>query len=829
MSCFENSVRSGQRAAAQRQGVSIWLLSLMLILTTLLTTPGHAQGISDSIATATRGLTRNEGYVPFYWDEAAGRVLLEIPVFDSDVLYYVSAATGGGSVELGLDRGLMDSLVIHFQRSGSKVLVVEQNLRYRAVGGTAAQANNVELSFPTAVIAALPIVAIEGGRVLVDGSPLFLRDAAGIATRVRGEQGTLRFDPARSGFYPPRMKAFPENTEIETVSTFEVQNAGVPLRAVASDPGILTLRIHHSFLKAPEGFVMRQSDPRIGVSGGRGTRNQAAPFDQSTEIGFVNRWRLEKKDPNAALSEPVKPIIVYLDLAIPEPIRSAAREGLLWWNEAFEAAGFLNAIQVLDPTPDMDPMDARYAWMLWIDRDERGFSSGGGFTDPRTGEILAPKTRMDSHRIRTIANYWEAFMAATEGYTPGPNGYPVGQEEMVKVRYASLMAHEFGHSLGFGHNWISSRNERASVMEYPIPRVEVINGKLSVDNAYAQGIGEYDKFMVRYSYTPFAPHEEKAGLDAIIAEMREKGIMYVPGTDPRWSWYDDRESPVEYLEETIAGREIMLKQYGLDVLRPGEPIGALRDMRLWMVYMHHRWAIESAQRFIGGMYHNIVVKGEEHILPPTEIVPGSLQREILDLLMQSIAPGSLALPEELLKLLTPHPGDNIEDMANDYAFDPFRAARILAGLVIAPLLEDPAKATRMVALKARDPSTLGLDELVTTLLDNTWNAPMPNTPIEAGILRATQDLVLNSLMILGQSDEASSDVTNYVRVKLAELADDLEGRSARDPLTAAHYTQSARNIERYLEDPAAYKAQSSLLYWGDRPRSRWPGYPGPPL
>src|SRR5690606_23055902 len=116
------------------------------------------------------------------------------------------------------------------------------------------------------------------------------------------------------------------------------------------------------------------------------------------------------------------------------------------------------------------------------------------------------------------------------------------------------------------------------------------------------------------------------------------------------------------------GREIMLKQYGLDVLKPGEPIGALRDIRMWMVYLHHRWAIESAQRYIGGMYHNIVLKGEEQILPPTEIVPGALQREILDLLMQIIQPSNLSLPEELLTLLTPHPGYNLEDMTSDYAF-----------------------------------------------------------------------------------------------------------------------------------------------------------------
>src|SRR5690606_23773141 len=126
--------------------------------------------------------------------------------------------------------------------------------------------------------------------------------------------------------------------------------------------------------------------------------------------------------------------------------------------------------------------------------------------------------RMDSHRIRTIANYWEAYAAATEGYDTAGGRYPPGMEAMVTLRYASLTAHEFGHSLGFGHNFAASVDERSSVMDYPIPRVKVTDGKLDLSDAYARGIGAYDTFMVRYSYTPFAPGEEAAGLNQVIAE-----------------------------------------------------------------------------------------------------------------------------------------------------------------------------------------------------------------------------------------------------------------------------------------------------------------------
>lgn len=803
-----------------------WLYCAVAVVALLVARPAPAQSAADSIATATAGLEQHDGFIPFWWDAAKGQVLLQISQFDTDVLYFVSAATGGGSVELGLDRGLMDSKVIHFQRSGPKVLVVQQNLTYNAIGGTEAQARNVQDAFPTAVIAALPIVASDGDRLLVDGTPLFMRDAAGIAARAgRVNQGTLRYDVARSGFYPPRMKAFPENTEIETISTFEVQGAGDVVRAVAADATAMTFRIHHSFLKAPEGYVPRAGDPRIGV-GGRRMRNQANPFDDSTEMHWISRWRLEKKDPGAALSEPVKPIIVYLDLAIPEPIRSAAREGLLWWNDAFEAAGFINAIEVRDPTPDMDPMDARYAWMLWIDRDERGFSSGGGFSDPRTGEILSPKTRMDSHRIRTIASFWEAYVAATEGYDTAGGMYPPGMEELVTLRYASLTAHEFGHSLGFGHNFVASVDERASVLDYPVPRVKVVDGKIDLSEAYAEGIGAYDTFMVRYAYTEFAPEEEAAALDAVIADMRAAGIQFVPDTDPRWSWYDDRSTPTEFLRETMQAREILIAQYGPAILEDGEPLGSLRDMRMWMTYMHHRWAIEAAQKYVGGMYHNIVVKGET--LPPTEIVPAELQREVLALLMDTLTPENLALPEALLVNLTTHPGDNKEDLSTDYAFDQLRAARILAGLVVGPLL-DADRATRMVALAARDPGTVTLPELVQQLLDSTWGATPDQNPSLAALQRVTQSVVLDAMMTLGANTAASPDVRHYVLQQLTDLADTLNARRERDAMQRAHVLQSAQRITRYLEDPAANVPESVLLYWGDRPRSRWPDYPGPPL
>lgn len=812
-------------------------LTLLVLITAALAAPSiDAQQTPASGG----GLQRTDGFIPFYWDANSGRVLIEIPAPGEDILYYVSAASGAGSVELPFDRGILTSGVIRFERSGPRVLVVQQNLDYRAVGGSPAQVENVRDSFASSVLAALPLTAIEG-RTLADATPLFMRDAANIEGRLRtANQGAFRFDTAKSAFYPPRMKAFPQNTEIETIATFAADNPGLLINNVTPDGRAFTLRIHHSFLKAPEGYRPRPADPRIGV-GGVTFRDYARPFNEGTEVSWVGRWRLEKANPGGAISEPKTPIVFYLDLGIPEPVRTAMREGALLWNKAFEAAGFRNAVQVKDPTPDMDPMDIRYAWILWINRDERGFSSGGTYRDPRTGEILGSKTRMDSHRVRTIGNYWESYSPTTTGddcamflpvpdylleLTTQPSAMPAAERDMVLLRQRLLTAHELGHVMGFGHNFAASLNNRASVMEYPTPRVKVAGNNLDLTETFNGATGEYDAFMTRYAYTEFPPEKEKEGLEAIVKEMRAKGILYLPSTDPRWSWYDDRATPTEYLRETMAARRIMLDRYGPGILKTGDPIGDLRDMRLWMTYLHHRWAIEAGVRYLGGQYQNLVVKGEE--MRPTEIVPAPLQREVLGLLLSAVEPANLSLPEPLLVQLTPTPGTNLEDLSSDAAFDHLKAARILSAMVLEPLLEAD-RAARLVMFADRQSGAVTLPEVVQAMLTATWKAPRDADAKHRSLRRVTQRVALDSMMILGGSDDASPESRAYILDQLTLLARDIAAKTDDDPVTASHYRQAARDIERYLENPKANAPRSASAAWGGRPRSRFPLPPGPPL
>jgi hypothetical protein len=775
---------------------------------------------------------QDAAFMPVSIDAAKGRLLLTIPALDTDVLYFVGLATGGGSVELPFDRGIVDQGVIRFRRVGSKIVVEEQNLAFRSLTGDAAHKAGVSASFPSSVLASLSIESEAGGRIVVDASPLVLRDAAKVEqTLRRSNQGSYRYDASRSALHAPQTKAFPLNTEIETIATFNADNAGALVRGVAPEADHLTMRVHHSFLKAPTGYTPRLADPRIGVSTLR-FKDFSQPFSNGIDTEWVSRWRLEKKNPKAALSEPVTPITVYFDPAIPGPIRHAMKQGLLWWNKAYEAAGFKNAIVALDAPADMDPQDIRYNFMQWINRDERGFSSGGPYRDPRTGEILGAKVRMDSHRIRTVANYFDAYAGGLPGDGSGVTvadpslvsgefaAMPKGQRDMVLLRQALLTAHEYGHALGFGHNFASSLNDRASVMEYPTPRVKVVKGKLDLSDSFQSAIGAYDTMMVRYAYTPLA--DEAAGLDAIIADMRKQGLLYVPETDPRWTWYDDRATPAEGLGEALAARKIMLANYGPDtVLLPGEPMGELRNLRLWMAYLHHRYQVESAVKYIGGLYTDIKVKGESG--PATSPIPAKLQRDTLGLLLRTLSSTELALPEKLLADLTPDPGRNLEDLSDDPVFDQLRAARIAAALVVEPLLA-PDRAARMVGLQARGIDGVTLPELIDALMAASWNAKSG----DPALLRVVQKTVLDGLMILGASATTAPEARALALQTLGDLAKTLPAKPG-DTLGTAFNKQTAADIAAYLADPSGKAPKSVGVPWGKSPRSRAPQPPGPPL
>ena len=297
----------------------------------------------------------------------------------------------------------------------------------RASGGAPELQHSVEYSFPTSVLASLPVEAEQDGTLLVGATSLLVRDAFDLLSQLRRptravagalirEQSTRaaewRLDKDRSAIDLEHTAGFPLNTEMEALLTFATDSES---DLNQPDPHSLSVREHHSFVAAPApGYELLEQDPRVGFIN-ISFQDFSQPFNRPVTRYLVNRWRLQKKDANASLSEPVKPIVFYLDRAIPEPVRSAARRGALWWNAAFEQAGFRNALRIEDLPDAADPMDIRYPTIQWTNRSARGWSVGQSHVDPRTGEIMHALVQLDSHRMRTVNNYWQSTIPSGRG------------------------------------------------------------------------------------------------------------------------------------------------------------------------------------------------------------------------------------------------------------------------------------------------------------------------------------------------------------------------------------------------------------------------------
>jgi hypothetical protein len=770
-----------------------------------------------TIAERTQGLERHDGFVPFYWDARKGQLLLELVPSDAEFLYGESLATGVGILEVFLDRGQLGDLgLCRWQRVGPRVLLEQRQTRQRSGVADPARTQAIAESFPTAILASLPVAAEDAGRVLVDANELLLRDP-GIATVLKqAGQGEFRHDRERSTFHFERSGAFPRNTEIEVVLTYSAESPAREVVQVLPDGRTLTLRAHHSFLALPEpGYAPRELDPRVGFIPVP-FKDHTAPFTEPIERALAARWRLEKKDPKAALSEPVAPIVFHLDRGMPEPERSAVREAALWWNHAFEEAGFRNAFVVKDLPEGASLLDVRHSGIEWVARAERGWSVGDTQVDPRTGEILHAVARIDSHRRRTTSRMWRNMRrpgdrACTAGDAPDGGWLAtfadpdpsVDEQALVLARLRYLSAHEVGHTLGIAHNWAATTFGWGSVMDYLGPRVEAKHGRLDLSDAYPTDVGSYDRLVIRWGY---APDAEPAARDAMVREALGRGIVYPLESDPRWAEYDWGPDAVAWLRTSQEVRRVVLDRFGPAQLAPGEPLYDLQ-VRFSLAYLYHRFAIQAAQQLVAGRYQANALAGDGQT--PAAWVPAAVQRAALDQLLDALEPRNLDVPDRIVEALVAPPSGfarSREEFPGEAgeAFSPLAAARSLAGMIVGPLL-DPRRAARLTL--ATGPEALSLGAVLRRLSSATWGAPADAAPRAASLRRVTQRVVLDALMDLAARPDATPETRATVVGELSRLRAELKLRRGADRAAEAHLRLAERDVVEFLERPEVRKAR----------------------
>jgi hypothetical protein len=656
-------------------------------------------------------------------------------------------------------------------------------------------------------------------------------------------------------------KNFPKNTEFEALITFTGNGSerGRRSASVAPDPTAVTLRMHQSFVQLPDsGYTPRKFDPRSGFND-FSYQDFSAPMTEPITRRWIERHRLQKKDPSAAVSEPVEPIVYYIDRGAPPIILKALIEGGSWWNQAFEAAGFKNAFQVKVLPEGADPMDARYNVVNWLTRSgnpQRAFSYGSSYIDPRTGEIIKGVVTLGSDRHRQDYLIAEGLLQpyedaeGTTGPLPGTKqgegsdrggararssdeglpsvkrqgakGRPAPpvsnqMEEMALARIRQLSAHEIGHTLGLTHNFVASVKDRASVMDYPFPRFTMkADGTLDLSDVYARGIGGWDKRAIIWGYSDFpGGTDEDAALAAIMKETLKEGYQYIPDigglAHPLSNQWDDGVNPIDQLDKLMAIRRRLLDNFSEKAIRKDAPMATLEEV-LVPIYLLQRYQVEAAAKSLGGLYFTHAVKGDGQV--PTKMVDPAEQWRAFDALMNTITPDALALPDALIAKIPPRPTgypSTVEVFGGHTGptFDPIGAAETAVGNTVGYLL-DPERAARLIEYHARDAKQPGLMAVLDKLIEKTWKAPLPEG--YKGELQVLADnVVLQHLLTLAADPKNADNVRGVALLEISELAEwmgpKVVGGEAR--MRAAIYFGLSQ-IKEFEKDPNKFVAEPVL-------------------
>ena len=749
------------------------------------------------------------GYFNFFYEEANDKIYLEVKDLNKEFLYISSLSSGIGSNDIGLDRGqLGGERLVKFIKAGNKLLLIQPNQDYRAITKNELEKKSIEQAFAKSVLFGFKIVETKDGSYIVDFTPFLMQDTHGVANRLKqSSEGVYKLDLSKSALALERTRAFPKNVEFEALLTFKGEPKGRNISSVTPTASLVTVIQHHSFIELPDNnYKPREFDVRSGAIP-ISYLDYATPVQEQIRKRYIIRHRLEKKDPNAAVSEAKEPIIYYLDPGTPEPVRSALMDGARWWNQAYEAIGFKDAFQIKMLPEGVDLLDCRYNVIQWVHRSTRGWSYGASVTDPRTGEIIKGHVSLGSLRIRQDFLIAQALLNKPFGKRDD-NYQPM--LEMALARIRQLGAHEVGHTLGFTHNFAASTNGRASVMDYPHPLITTNGNEIDLSNAYDTKIGDWDKVTVAYSYSEFDnATNEKDALNKILDKAKNDGLRFIADSDARPQGgahvlahlWDNGKTASQGLEDVLKVRAIAISNFSKDNIRSNEPYSVLEDVFV-PLYFFHRFQVEAATKVVGGLDYNYAVKGDGQFT--TKVVDVNIQRETLNTVLKTIDAEVLAIPKNKLDLFPPRAfayGRSRESFKGKtgVGFDALSVTATASDMTLSLLLH-PERANRLVQQKSLDNNQLSLDEVLQTLINESFKKTQ-KAPYLNEVQQMVNENVLKYIMNLAVNDNAYFQVNAIANKAIQTIFEGLDN--------SVYSNQFKRLIKRFNEEPEEYILESS--------------------
>lgn len=717
------------------------------------------------------------------------------------------AETTAGNSYAGMPAG---DRVVRWEKRGDRVLLRDVRYRIRADDDDAI-ALAVQSSNLAPIIRAFDVKAYaESGAPVIDVTDLFTKGVPEISARRTLSAGEM--DSKRT--FVDSVKSFPTNVEVRVLASYKPMRTNAAARSggrpsprsnIPTSSG-LTARIHHSMVQLPaEPMEPRRWDERVGFFAVGFTDYGDDSWHQAERVRYITRWRLEKKEPGAALSEPVKPIVFYVAREVPDKWKPYVKAGIDQWQPAFEAAGFKNAIvgkyaPTPEQDPDWDPEDARISSIRWLPASVKN-AFGPHVHDPRTGEILEADVRM-YHDVQKLVRDWYFVQAAATD--PRVQQLPM-PDDLVGELIQFVVAHEVGHSLGFPHNmkasssysiaqlrdgdWTRKNGTAPSIMDYARFNYVAQPGD---DAGLLPQIGPYDHFATEWGYRQFPDGaDQDRELARIVARQIDEPMFRFGNADPRSDstrqTEDLGDDAVEATRLGLANLERIAAMLVDATSAEGEDYEVLDNMYGELL---GQWRREMAHvvSVVGGVEQNNLFYGDaEARFAPN---PPEYQRRAVSFLLDSAltTPGPFIADEIVLRLTDEGVAERV--LATQ--------RRLLASLV------SPARIDRMAEIADGDTEAYTPTELLTDVRRGLFRETQGMSGAADIYRRNLQRAYVEQLGGYLLSPDAGSDLPGLARQELAAIAELAERTSSRLAATErVHRADLAARIERALDPRAA--------------------------